>query len=82
MGRTLKHMIMIKKNKQLRKKRAIQKRICDIMRYDVSLLNCATCAPLRLRALSIIDTRLTRLRALPVINTRLTRLFLVLCCYN
>ena len=33
-----------------------------------SLLNCALCAPLCLRTLTIIDTPLTRLRALPIIN--------------
>ena len=35
------------------------------------LLNYAPCAPSRLCALPIIDTRLTRLRALPIIHTRL-----------
>ena len=63
----------------------------------MSLLNCAPCAPSRLRALPIINTRLhaytpTRLRTLPIINTRLRAYTaytpyaplpcLVLCCYN
>ena len=55
-----------------------------------SLLNYASYAPSCLRALPIIDTRLTCLRAyapyqlliraLALINRRLTRLCLVLCC--
>ena len=58
---------------------------CDKYFYAESLLNCAPCARSRLRALPIIDTRLTGLRVLPIINThlcafthnkRLTRLFL------
>ena len=39
-----------------------------------SSLNCASCAPSRIRALSIIDTCLTCLRTLPIINTRFMRL--------
>ena len=47
------------------------------MPFLQSQLSCAPCAPSRLRALPIIDTRLTHLRALralPISNTRLARL--------
>ena len=55
-------------------------RLENIRHFDPSLLNCAPCTPSRLRALPIINRRLTRLRAFTHMNKCFTRLFFVLCC--